>query len=79
MVYSVAYCLECRSLVSYTPDKSFVDHQGGGLRPNGVHCSASLKPVPPVVVPEWTDDEVSEQELQLYQDECGKKKKRKKG
>jgi hypothetical protein len=38
-----------------------------------------LKPVPPVVVPEWTDDEVSEQELQLYQVGCGKKKKRKKG
>lgn len=57
--HNVAYCLECLALVSYTSDRKFVDHQGGGLRPNGKHCSASLQPVPAITVPEWKDDEDS--------------------
>lgn len=55
--HNVAYCLDCKCLVAYTPDRKFVDHQGGGLRPNGKHCDASLQPLPIINVPEWNDDE----------------------
>jgi hypothetical protein len=74
VVSDVAYCQQCKCLVPYAAGK-FVDHQGGGLRPNGQHCSASLQVVPPVVVPVWEDNE-SDEDFQLYQ-MSQKKRKRK--